>query len=208
MNKESSDEKLLKLIEGTAKAPQLSKIGIKPKNKKPAFSLPSLFKLRFKPNLYGVNKALFVTGALLTFIFLYSFISDSRLAATDLVFPAGSSPVFKANGEGKVLSIEEYQNAFNKRNIFLSAGKKASGLDEKTKEMVKLADLLKDLKLVGVIWSASPEVMIEDALDKRTYLLKKGETFSQNQYKVKEITRTFVILEVEMAGEKKEYELR
>lgn len=223
MDKESSDEKLLKLIEGAARAPGLSKpgfpagkAGIKPKARPPAFSLPSLFKALpslFKAwpkiDLARLNKIFFVIAALLTLTFLYGLIADSRSSGADPVFPGGTSPqVFKAQADGRAINTQEYLAAFGKRNIFLPAGKKAAGADGQAGELAKLSDLLKDLKLVGVIWSASPEVMIEDAFDKRTYLLKKGETFGQNQYKVKEITRSSAILEVQMAGEKKEYELR
>jgi len=89
----------------------------------------------------------------------------------------------------------------------LSAGKAVSNPQE-TRETVELANLVKDLKLVGVIWSTNPEAMVEDMVNKRTHLLKKGDTFGANQYKVKDITRSSVILEITVEGAVKEWELR
>ena len=63
------------------------------------------------------------------------------------------------------------------------------------------------LKLVGIIWSANPEVMIENSKDSRTYTLKKGESLS-DQFKIKEISRSSAILVVTTPAGSKEYELR
>jgi len=66
---------------------------------------------------------------------------------------------------------------------------------------------LKDFKLVGIIWSRNPEVMIENAKDSRTYTLKKGESLNE-QFKIKEISRNSTILEVNLGSGTREYELR
>ena len=91
------------------------------------------------------------------------------------------------------------------RNFFLPGGNKNSVyLQEESKD---LAESVKTLKLVGIIWSQIPEVMIENSKDSRTYILKKGDSLSE-QFKVKEISRSSATLLVTMPDGPKEYELR
>ena len=92
-----------------------------------------------------------------------------------------------------------------KRNFFLPANLKVKGVV--SQESAAVSDVLKDLKLVGIIWSQNPEVMIENAKDARTYTLKKGESLNE-QFKVKEISRNSAILEVNLDSGTREYELR
>lgn len=212
MNKESSDEKLLKLIEGSAEGSRPQKLGIKFKSEKPArFAHRPKFKFKF--NLIGLNKIFFIVAVLLTLIFFYSFIRDSKAIDADFIFSslsAGASGVLKPPVETKTgfLGIQEYMDVISRRNIFIPTGKETEGPEAEAEDNVKLEDLFKDFKLVGIIWSANPEVMVEDALDKKTYLLKTGEKLGKNQYKIKEITRRSVVFEVDFEGKPKEYELR
>lgn len=209
MTNESSDEKLLKLIEG-AQPLTKQKVGIKQKKNKLSF-LSGVQRLKFKPDLYSLNKILFTIGAALTLIFLYSFITNQKAAGeaffSSLMSVTGSPKPILGENEG-FLNIQEYADAVTKRNVFISVDKKTDVSGGQPADNAKLADLVKDLKLVGIIWSKDPEVMIEDATDARTYLLKNGETFGRSQYKIKNITRSSVILEINLKGELKEYELR
>ena len=70
-----------------------------------------------------------------------------------------------------------------------------------------LTESVKVLKLVGIIWSQNPEVMIENSKDSRTYTLKKGDSLGE-QFKIKEISRSSVTLLVTTPEGAKEYELR
>lgn len=212
MNKESSDEKLLKLIEGSKESPRPQKLGIKFKSEKPV-RYPRREKFKFKFNLASLNKIFFIAAVLLTLIFFYSFIRVSKAIDVDFLFSslsAGASGVLKPAMETKAgfPGIQEYTDVISKRNIFIPAGKNTEGTEAAAEDNLKLEDLFKDFKLVGIIWSANPEVMVEDALDKKTYLLKIGEKLGKNQYKVKEITRRSVVFEVDFGGKPKEYELR
>ena len=215
MNKESSDEKLLKLIEGQAKnsggpKPVLS-LKFKPKAAK--FSLKDIpFKLKLNFNLPFLNKSLFVVCVLLTLIFVYILIFGSRsnLNAELFFLTPGANVSLKPQAGQKEEfkpSLQEYLDTAKKRNVYLPRGKIISN-PQAAQETVRLADLVKDLKLVGVIWSTNPEAMVEDMVNKRTHLLKKGDTFGANQYKVKDITRSSVILEIIVEGAVKEWELR
>jgi len=44
-------------------------------------------------------------------------------------------------------------------------------------------DMVKNLKLVGILWSENPQVMIEDTKQTKTYLLSIGETIGELQIK-------------------------
>ena len=108
-----------------------------------------------------------------------------------------------------VVSLLEYSNIFKHRNIFIPPEVKIEEVDEAGSEQkLKLDDLVKNLKLVGIIWSANPEAMIEDATETRTLLLKKGDSFGKNLFKVKSVLRNSVVLDVFVAGKNMEYELR
>ncbi len=97
--------------------------------------------------------------------------------------------------ESESLSNIEFREVISevrKRNIF-----SLSLLEHKS---IKEADVefelqVSDLKLVGVIWSENPQVMIEDTKSKKTYLLNTGDLIGN--VKVKKIQRESVILEAE-----------
>jgi hypothetical protein len=50
--------------------------------------------------------------------------------------------------------------------------------------------------------------MIEDAVEKKTYILKKGDRFLKDKFRVKDVTRSSVLLDVYVQGKMKAYELR
>ena len=207
MNKESSDEKLLKLIEGTAKVPHMSSVGVVRKKKSfgMAFTL-----LKFKPRLtlFNINKTLFVLSLLLSAICFYNFIAGNRHLASgfllDSIKNISSFKKPKPDVNKGVLTIQEYLDSLDRRNIFLAPGSS----QKESQDTIVVTDLVKDLKLVGIIWSNNPEAMIEDALEAKTYLLKKGEKFAQGHFRIKDITRNSAILDVITESKTIEYELR
>jgi type II secretory pathway component PulC len=209
MDKETSDEKLLKLIESTSPIKRVQKVGVKPKTKglKP---LLSRFNFRFLEfNLYNLNKALYSIAALLTLVFVYTIISGVRMVNADLIFPASEGGSFISNlmtQEGnRFLTQQEYIGEVSSRKMFLPLEQKASAREDSGPD---ISELIKDLKLVGIIWSSNPEVMIENIKEKRTYLLKKDETFGSLPYKIKNILRNMVVLEITTAEGAKDYELK
>lgn len=205
MNKETSDEKLLKLIEGAGTVKPGQKIGLKQKGKR---IFPLKLNFRLSLSLQNINKGLFVICGLLTLLFLYTIVSGANVIRADLIFPSskGSLGISKlVTQESQFLRLQEYANEISKRNIFLASDIRANAKKELTPD---ISQLIQDLKLVGIIWSSNPEVMIESTKENRTYLLKKGETFSQPQIKIKDITRSSAVLEMEVEGKIEEYELR
>lgn len=219
MDKQSSDERLLKLIEGQyGSGTRGSQQVILPQGQKPAgkkiqkkFNLTELLarvKL-LKVDLAYINKGLVASAILLILVFLFV-----------LLTPPGSSSLSLAGfSSADTLQIQKLINAGQeqagirksisfqdiKRNVFLPFGSPQGAYNPQ--EGVDLSEELKALKLVGIIWSANPEVMIENEKDLRTYILKKGDTFNE-VYKIKNISRNSVTLELSTQDGIRDYELR
>jgi hypothetical protein len=216
MDKKTSDERLLKLIEGTNEPKLNSEIAAGVKKPLADFmsaklkipELKSKFKV-LKINLFFLNKGLIGLAVLLTLIFLYTIFSGPVVpkSNTSLVTPADTSAVIK------LISVKEepglpHKNISSqdiKRDFFISSGGKSSVSGQE--EGSGSPEELKDLKLVGIIWSQNPEVMIENSKDSRTYTLKKGEVLNES-FKVKDILRNSAILEVNTSSGSREYEIR
>ncbi len=207
MDKLSSDEKLLKIIEGTDKVKSFPQFGIKAKAKK---AHPQLLNLSLKDfTLQNVNKGLFVIGGILTVYFLYSFMSGT-VEAKRVILPPPVKNLdfvkFVAGDDGGAVDKDVFQDV-SKRNMFFLVSKKPVD-STVVKQNEAIFEIVKSLKLVGVIWSDNPEVMVEDAKENRTYLLKKADIFGQQKFKVKEILRNSVMLEIAGVEGVNEWELR
>ncbi len=220
MNKQTSDERLLKIIEGSSESrgAQLNIPGVKKPFGQAAghplgmkFSLAGLKNIfkDLKFNLVKINTVLIGLGIFLTLIFIYVLFSAPVISKSNAAYfiPVDSAAVVKfiSIGEARGLARKNIAGESLKRNFFLPANLKAgSGTGQESADV--LAEL-KDFKLVGIIWSQNPEVMIESAKDSRTYTLKKGESFNE-QFKIKEISRNSAILEINLGSGTQEYELR
>jgi hypothetical protein len=210
MAKESSDEKLLNLIEGMADAKKMPKGNFKNFKGKVDF-LQTVNKLKIKFDLVNVNRGLISLGFMLTVLFFYIFLSDSGIKNYDLLFPQPESSrvsLDNKTAEEKTLKLQYYQDVTSKRNMFLASG---VVLDSDTGEKqiaAKLEDMVKSLKVVGIVWSNNPEAMVEDEVDKRTVLIKKGDLVGSKQLRVKLITKNTVVLECEFENQLREVELK
>jgi len=216
MDKQTSDERLLKLIEGSsgAKGKQFNR----PQEVKPIAShlpvklnladLKSRFK-NLKVNLLSLNKGLIGLGALLTLVFLYTLFSAPAVPKSNATFfnPADSSSVIKliSSGEDQGMMRKGISSQGIIKNFFLPFESRGSVYTQEAGQ--DQTEEIKDLKLVGIIWSKDPEVMIENTKDSRTYVLKKGELLD-DQFKVKKISRNSATLEVTTQNGAKEYEIR
>lgn len=221
MDKQTSDERLLKIIEGTSESRRVQGNASGPKKplgKAPGLdfnlasfnlvSLKGLFK-KLKINLAKINTALIGFGVFLTLIFIYTLFTAPVISKSNAAF----FTLADSKALVKFISVGEAQGAMRKnfslenlkRNFFLPANLKVSSIA--AGETDDILEELKDFKLVGIIWSANPEVMIESSKDTRTYTLKKGESFNE-QFKVKDILRNSAILEVNSDAGPREYELR
>lgn len=216
MDKQSSDERLLKLIEGSSDAKRRQSGQQLPKKTFTA-ALPGKLNLNslkawkgFRIKLFDLNRGLIGFAGLITIIFVYSLFSGQVSKSTAAYFsPADAASV------SKIISAIQAQGIMRKsiltqdikRNIFAPAGSKSSAYSQE-EEGPDLTEQVKDLKLVGIVWGAAPEVMIENARDSRTYLLKKGDAFNSDMIKVKEISRNSATLEITTDNGNKIYEIR
>ncbi len=217
IEKQTSDERLLKLIEGTG-APKHSP-GVAAGLRKPT-AHPLSVKLNFlelkskfkalKVNLPILNKGLIGLAILLTLMFLYILISGSIISKSNSAVAFTSkdtSAIIKliSAGEAQGLMRKNISNQDIKRDFFLPFGEKRGVYPRE--EGPDITEEVKALKLVGIIWSRNPEVMIENSKDSRTYTLKKGESLG-DKFKIKEISRGSATLVVITPAGSKEYELR
>ena len=170
--------------------------------------LKSKFKA-LKLNLLILNKGLIGLAILLTLMFLYFLISGMVISRADVASfaPSDSSAIIKliSAGEAQGLMRKNISNQDMKRDFFVPFGGKGSA--GTLEEGPDITEEIKALKLVGIIWSQNPEVMIENSKDSRTYTLKKGESLN-GEFQVKEISRNSAILAVTTEAGSKEYELR
>ncbi len=215
-DKQTSDERLLKIIEGSGESrrPQVNFPGVKKPfgqaagNKFNLSVLKDIFK-NLKFNLTKINTGLIGLGALLTLIFIYTLLSGPVSSKSNAAYfiPADSAAVVKFIAAGEVQGSMRKNIAQEnlKRDFFLPADIKVG--NAAAEEGTNILEELKGFKLVGIIWSKNPEVMIEDAKDSRTYTLKKGESFNE-QFKVKDISRNSATLVVVTQAGPQEYVLR
>ncbi|MDD5060479.1 MAG: hypothetical protein PHY35_05105 [Candidatus Omnitrophica bacterium] len=212
MDKQTSDERLLKLIEGAGTE--------KHKNpgwpKKPLGNISAKFNLfeiktklkNLKIDLRSINKGLISLGILTTIIFIYTLFSGPVIPKSDAAFfmPAGSQAIIKLiSPDNQGPARKNISSRDIRRNFFLPPGAKGNDTVNQLEEQ-NLAEESKDFKLVGIIWSQNPEVMIENAKDSRTYTLKKGDILD-GQFKVKEISRNSAVLEA-TEDSTKQFEIR
>lgn len=167
-------------------------------------TLKNFFK-ELKLNLVKINTALIGLGVLLTLIFIIALFSGPAVSKSNAAYfvatDSSSVAKFIAAGERQGLMRKSFSSEDLKRNFFLPLSAKGGFSGGASLEE------LKEYKLVGIIWSAAPEVMIENSSDGRTYIFKKGESFN-DQFKVKEISRNSAILEISTGSGTRDYELR
>jgi hypothetical protein len=216
MDKQTSDERLLKIIEGTSES-RRTQANIDGAKKPFSQAAPFKFNLASLKNIFNdlkislvkINMGLIGLGAGLTLIFIYILFSAPTISKSNAAYftPADSASVLKfiSAGEAQGLMRKNIDRENLKRNFFMPASFKGDSIT--AQESANILEEIKDFKLVGIIWSKNPEVMIENAKDSRTYTLKKGESFNE-QFKVKEISRNSAILEVNLGSGIQEYELR
>ncbi|MDD3345601.1 MAG: hypothetical protein PHO34_04150 [Candidatus Omnitrophica bacterium] len=211
-NKPTPEEQLLNLIED----PQISG-NLNLRRRKPSpFSFLSFnslsasfarFKLSMKdwlvqlkggidePNLKAWNKILAVSAAIL-FVYLTADFTLRRLDIKQFTRKVASEKgrSFSKNVNAEVKPFLYYLEMVQRRDIFSPI--KLRGAENPEDETKKaLVEMSKDLKLVGISWGDTPEVIIEDTKANKTYFLKAGE--SVNKFKITTILRDKVVLEAE-----------
>jgi len=215
MNKQTSDERLLKLIENSGGENNKNPNPFRPK--KPLFNLIP-FKLNplelkakltnLKINLHYLNRGLIALAILSTLVFIYALFSAPVIPKSDSLFFTSETPnsmIKLISGDGQDQVKKNLAGRNIKRDFFVPLGTKVNV--EAVNQTQSLSELFKDFKLVGIFWSQNPEVMIENIKDTRTYSLKKGDSINE-KIKVVGISRTSAILEAVTEEGPKEFELR
>lgn len=219
------EKQLLKLIEGKAAAAGGAPAGRPMRSAKPALSFGALmagikgrlsfFKRRarkqpvarkkFSLNLAMVNRMLMVCAGAL---FLY-LVVDTVASALQLSHP----PILSARKEARGQAAAPHSSPLNEsayylqkvsaRDIFKEGGRPEAPVQSEEPAPVEANPLTASLSLVGISWSANPDVIIEDKENKRTYFVKRGQNVGEG-VKVEAIFKDHVVL----SHDGREFELR
>ena len=136
----------------------------------------------------------------------WSFMNDQKILNKGVMPEVEKTYKVASAIVGSPLALKKktyYLEQIRKRNIFSLVEEKPelSVVEEKKKVIPQIVELTKDLVLVGISWSDSPEVMIEDKKASRTFFRKRGEMIN-DKIKVQGIFKDKVILSYE--GQEKE----
>jgi type II secretory pathway component PulC len=211
-DKVTPEEKLLKIIEQTAARKKPAR-GPRPGFKLwlASLRLEGLNWARLKSvELKTINKALAGAAFALSLFLLFNFLNESynlNKRYRQLSISQLAAQVSKKSSAAFEVDFVKLQHRMQRRNIF-------SFIPPSPEEEVvapEFKEVMENLQLVGVIWSDKPQVMIEDASAKKTYLLSTGDALTvaaAGLYKIKKIFRDKVVIEATIDSEVKEWELR
>lgn len=193
------EEKLLKIIENPHDPVVRGKVGFKVKEKKPVLFpgwLGELKKIKEGGgkgllSMQNANKGMAGLCVLITFFSVIAVLrenNDFKIRFGNLI--KAQDVLSNARGEKKFPSLDmpEITSDANKRNIFTLA----SSIQEVPLMPAEAAQTIGNLKLVGIIWSDSPQAMIENAQEQKTYLLSEGEQIGQ--IKIRKVSRDSVTI--------------
>ena len=158
---------------------------------------PPAFTLQF------VNKMLIIAAILFTLVFVFDFLRDKASLRKNFTSVTGVPTISEVEikkGSGPKISLATALKETRTRNMFTLTPETIFE-DKKEKEKIIRKDI-RDLKLVGILWSSDPQAMVEDVKNSKTYLLSTGDVISR--WKVSRIDRDKVVL----LGEEGEMDLR
>ncbi len=157
-------------------------------------------KKKFAPDLEALNRVL-VLAVVLLFVYVAGDAAASAMrlrTASNFAFqnekgvpfdPSEIRPALKDAGS--------YLQRVNARDIFRGAEQFDRKVEKRTSASApKKESPLKNLTLVGISWSANPDVIIEDKKRKKTFFLRRGQEFADG-IKVKEVFKDKVVLSYE-----------
>lgn len=192
------EERLLKIIENPAaektKAAtppaKSAAVAIKPKDLSKYLSLEA------------VNKAAMVICAFVTIFAVYDYLMFRDGLARKYKKIITEITPYKPGGQGINMlrdNMSDLLEKYRERNIFSFLPPPAEAVSAASSEALQQ---ITNLKLVGVIWSDNPQAMIEDAQDKKTFLVGAGD-------RIGEFTLNKILRDRVMVGKDgKEWELR
>lgn len=207
------EERLLKIIEkkGTSvdsgeKEIQRQKANLERKRWFFSFKNMRFPDLSLEPPAFTfqfVNKMLIIAAILFTLIFVFDFLRDKVSLRKHFTLVTGVPTIPEAEakkGSGPKISLATALKETRTRNMFTLTPETI--FEEKREKEEKIRKDIRDLKLVGILWSNNPQAMVEDVKNSKTYLLSVGDQI--NRWKVSKIDRDKVVL----SGEDGEMDLR
>ena len=161
-----------------------------------------LSKKKALPDLASVNRVLAVATAAF-FLYVVGDATASAInmrTATNFAFQKEKTASFELLKLNSPLrDAGQYLEKVSARDIFRGAEQ----FDRKVEKRAALAasapkkeSPLKNMALVGISWSANPDVIIEDRKRKKTFFLRRGQEFAGG-IKVKEVFKDKVVLTYE-----------
>lgn len=158
---------------------------------------PPAFTLQF------VNKMLIAAAILVSLVFLFDFLRDKGGLRKRFVSVTGVPTISESavkEDPGIKINLATVLKETRTRNMFTLTPETI--FKEKKEKSERIRKDIRDLKLVGILWSNSPQAMIEDVKNSKTYLLSTGDVISR--WTVSRIDRDKVVL----SGEEGEMDLR
>lgn len=199
--RKTPEEKLLKIIENPLNIRRpASAAGFKGRAKAKGLASIKAWFVQIKSDkkelrsffaIHNINKGMAGLCVLLTFFGLFNFISESSAFRVRMESLIKNPAILEAGLKEKypvAWGLSEMQNELKRRNIFSFLPPQS----EVPLMPAAVAQTISNLKLVGILWSDNPQVMIENAQEQKTYLLSAGEQIGQ--IKIKKILRDSVII--------------
>lgn len=197
-DKSTPEEKLLNLIENPTpkikrqfKPPFRRGMPLKPSHLSRAIKELWLRKRVKILTLKFANRALIGLSVIATLFIVFDFIIGNKdIGSLYLIEKGLAHSMFKTDKVAEALPLSDYLDEVKRREIFTPIEQVLIAYEEEG--VSAIVSLAETLVLVGILWSGTPQVMIEDTTSNKTYILNKGDTI--NDLTIKDIFRDKVIL--------------
>lgn len=196
------EDRLLRLIETPAKiksAFMRNKFTVKAPQMKDLWG-----KLKFNKDIFSfdfISKAFIGLAAILTLILVVQILFSSRDFNSSSWEPASVASKNETEKAYSLLPLSDYLAELGRGSMFSGVTQETAQATQ-TQVQEDVSEQLKNLKLVGIIWSNKPQAMIENVAEAKTLLLNIGDQVGK--VKIKNIYPDRVIL----ATDSQEWELR
>lgn len=172
--KETAEQKLLKIIEASKKAQTV------PKGEGASKAPAGRSRRKISFSIRQFNVVLIVCVGASALFFAHEIKTGLSLTAEEIAFPADSAaPKDIVNlFVPRLKSVGYYMDNINSRNIFQPFEKKPEVKEAVQSDRVALEKKMSKFKIVGIAWLDVPEsatVMLEDTGTHMTHFLKEGD---------------------------------
>jgi hypothetical protein len=199
------EENLLRIIEGPSDAARAMQRArprspVDPKLAWKLFQAKYLTGFAKYLNFKAMNIALLGLGGCVTFFLVADFIAGlPRADALARLEEAAKTASIGDISIERIPPLEVFLQEITQRNVFALVPSPApvepqvaaqAALAAQTSQI--LQDAVKSLRVVGILWSETPQAILEEVADGRTHLVNRGNTIKQ--VRVKDILKDRVIL--------------